>query len=81
MMMQMFVRHESVCQHQPIRFERSTKENRITLGTILSMLFNMNEQNVISMEVCEYATLSHGSDKNIITIKNQKSIWNFVSWS
>lgn len=81
MMMQIFVRHESVCQHQPIRFERSTKENRITLGTILSMLFNMNEQNVISMEVCEYATLSHGSDKNNITIKNQNSIWNFDIWS
>lgn len=81
LMMQMFVRHESVYQHQSIRFERSTKENRITLGTILSKLFNMNEQDVISMGVCEYVTLSHGKNKNNTTINNQESIWNFDIWS
>lgn len=80
-MMRIFVRHESVCQHQPIRFERSTEGHRITLGKILSTLFNLSEQDVVSMGVCEYATLSHGNDNANTIIEIPNSIWNFDIWS
>lgn len=80
-MMQIFVRHESVCQHQPIRFERSTEGHRITLGKILSTLFHISEQEVVSMGVCEYATLSHGNDNTNTTIEIPNVIWNFDVWS
>lgn len=80
-MMQIFVRHESICQHQPIRFERSTEGHRITLGKILSTLFNISEKEVVSMGVCEYATLSHGNDNANTTIEIPNFIWNFDVWS
>lgn len=80
-MMQIFVRHESICQHQPIRFERSTEKHRITLGEILSLLLNISVQEVLSMGVCEYVTWSHGKDNTNTTIEDPNSIWNFDVWS
>lgn len=68
-MMQIFVRHESICQHQPIRFERSTEKHRITLGEILSLLLNISVQEVLSME---FVNMSHGLMVRIIPIRQLK---------
>ena len=80
MILKQFVHNEAIYRNQAWKFRRSTNENRIVLGEILSQVFELKESDVISMGVSSYNIYSPDKPTNEV-LTDQKSIWNFDLFS
>ena len=78
---QVLVQFESTYRHQEIVFRRATEDNRITLGEILSGLFELEKSSIESMAVMYRLGYmdKKASDEKILD--DSEAIWNYDLFS
>lgn len=75
-----FIYHESAYRHQGIIVRRATENNRLTLGEVLSQLFDENDTSVQSMAIA-YRLAEFGTDMSETIIENANEVWNYDLFS
>lgn len=75
-----FIYHESAYRHQNIIVRRATENNRLTLGEVLSQLFDEKHTSVKSMAIA-YRLAELGTDTSERIIENAKEVWNYDLFS
>ena len=80
MMDKTFIRHESAYRHQEIVVRRATESNRLTLGEVLSQLFDEKITSVNSMAIA-YRLADFGEDVSETLIENVDEVWNYDLFS
>ena len=75
-----FMYNEATFRNQALKFRRSTDEDRIGLGEVLSRIFEMNEQDVTSMGISSFNALNP-NDVAYDVLTDKQAIWNFDVFS
>ena len=75
-----FVYYESAYQHQTIVVRRATENNRLTLGEVLSQLFEEKVFSIHSMALV-YRLAESGNEIKETTIKDANEIWKYDLFS
>lgn len=75
-----FIRLESVYRHQEIVVRRATESNRLTLGEVLSQLFDEKITSVRSMAIA-YRLAELGTDVSETIMDDANEIWNYDLFS
>lgn len=80
MMDKIFIYHESAYRHQEIIIRRATESNRLSLGEVLTQLFDEKKSSVNSMAIA-YRMADLGTDASETIIESVDEIWNFDLFS
>lgn len=75
-----FIHHESAYRHQEIVIRRATESNRLTLGEVLSQLFDEKKSSIKSMAVA-YRLANLGNDVSETIIEDANDVWNYDLFS
>lgn len=75
-----FIYYESAYLHQEILVRRATENNRLTLGEVVSQLFNEDVSSVISLAIA-YRLSDFGNDVTETIIEDVNAVWNFDLFS
>lgn len=75
-----FIYYESAYRHQEIIVRRATENNRLTLGEVLSQLFDEKSTSVKSMAIA-YRLAGLGTDVSETIIESANDVWNFDLFS
>ena len=75
-----FIYNESAYRHQEIIVRRATENNRLTLGEVLSQLFNVKINSVKSMAIA-YRLDDSATDVSETIIEDANDVWNFDLFS
>lgn len=76
----MFIHNEAAYRNQEIIVRRATENNRLTLGEVLSQLFDEKSTSVKSMAIA-YRLAHFGEDVSETIIEDANEVWNFDLFS